>query len=64
MKAFYHTDWIGQRYLCYLLPRQGRLFLIEMESRTREGFGATEVIEVKEAISLPVSGRGFFKGID
>lgn len=52
-RGFYHTDWIGQRYLCYLLPRQGRLYLIGMEGNGRS-FGSVEMIEVKEAICLTV----------
>lgn len=55
-KGFYHTDWIGRRYLCYLLPRQGKLFLVEMDkSGGGVGQGSIEVIEAKEAICLPVS---------
>lgn len=53
-RGFYHTDWIGQRYLCYLLPRQGRLYLIEMLKDG--GFGLTKFIDVRKAICLPVSG--------
>lgn len=60
-RGFYHTDWMGQKYLCYLLPRQGRLYLVEMgnakEKNKKKGtlFSATGFIETKEAISLDVS---------
>lgn len=54
-KGFYHTDWIGQRYLCYLLPRQGKLYMVEMNKENAGTFGAVNMIELKEAVCLPVS---------
>lgn len=60
-RGFYHTDWMGQKYLCYLLPRQGRLYLVEMarkeKRKTGISFGRTEFIETNEAINLNVRGR-------
>lgn len=53
-KGFYHTDWIGERYLCFLLPMQGRLYLVEMDKEGKGSFGAVDAIEVKEAVCLEV----------
>lgn len=53
-KGFYHTDWVGQRYLCYLLPRKGKLNLIAIGRQGRPS-GEIDSIDLKEAINLEVS---------
>lgn len=50
-----HTDFIGQSYLCYLLPRTGKLNLIRMEKSSEPGieiFGMTQQILARDAVSL------------
>lgn len=56
-KGFIHTDFIGQRYLCFLLPKSFRLNLLPIERRKSSLkmpiFGTLTTISAKDAVSLP-----------
>ncbi|XP_055370778.1 anaphase-promoting complex subunit 1 isoform X2 [Condylostylus longicornis] len=53
--AFMHTDLIGQVYLCYLLPRTGKLQLSRLEktsSPNTQIFGMISSLPAKDAVVL------------
>lgn len=56
-KGFLHSDFIGQRYLCFLLPKSFRLNLLPIERRKSSLkmpiFGSLITLTAKDAVSLP-----------
>lgn len=56
-KGFLHTDFIGQNYLCFLLPKSFKLNLLLIERRKNSLqmpiFGSVSTVSAKDAVSLP-----------
>lgn len=55
-KGFHHMDFIGQQYLCFLLPKSFKLNLLQinrMNNVNAPVFGATSSISAKDAVALP-----------
>lgn len=56
--GFIHTDLIGQKYLCYLLPHTYKLNLAKMErshTPATQVFGMVSSITAKDAVNLSVN---------
>lgn len=55
-KGFIHTDFIGQQYFCFLLPKSFKLNLLHVERMNNVNapvFGSTVCISAKDAVNLP-----------
>ncbi|CRK87591.1 CLUMA_CG001388, isoform A [Clunio marinus] len=53
MKGFLHMDFIGQKYLCFMLVKSYKLNLLEINPTNEAMFGAMTNISAKDAVALP-----------
>lgn len=57
-KVFLSSDFVGQNYLCYLVPHRAQLFLVRLERTNKQQqiiFGMVTSIVAKDAVNIPVS---------
>ena len=56
--VFLSSDFVGQNYLCYLVPHRSQLSLIRLEKTNKQQqiiFGMVTSIVAKGAVNIPVS---------
>lgn len=56
--GFLHEDIVGQQFMCYILSRSSKMFMVRLEKSNdvdKVIFGMTNAIKAKDAASLPVS---------
>lgn len=55
-KVFLSSDFVGQNYLCYLVPHRSQLFLVRLEKTNKQQqiiFGMVTNIIAKGAVNIP-----------
>ncbi|XP_017886466.1 anaphase-promoting complex subunit 1 [Ceratina calcarata] len=55
-KVFLSSDFVGQNYLCYLVPVRSQLFLVRLEKTNKQQqiiFGMVTNIVAKDAVNIP-----------
>ncbi len=55
--GFLHTDMIGQKYLCFLLPKSAKLNLVKIEINSKNALilKSTYGLTAKDAVVMDVS---------
>ncbi|XP_076758476.1 anaphase promoting complex subunit 1 [Xylocopa sonorina] len=56
-KVFLSSDFVGQNYLCYLVPFRSQLFLVRLEKTNKQQqiiFGMVTNIVAKDAVNIPI----------
>ena len=57
-KVFLSSDFVGQNYLCYLVPHRSQLSLVRLEKTNKQQqiiFGMVTSIVAKGVVNIPVS---------
>jgi anaphase-promoting complex subunit 1 len=61
-KAFLTSDFVGQSYLCYLVPVKNELFFVKLEKTNNKEqliFCTRTCVQARDAMPLTVRGLSF-----